>query len=213
MTRHEANRVAQWQQFSVDAVEELLMIAAGEIGTADRPLEEDIADKGDSPIRIMEDQMAWRMAGAVQHMQTLTANPHLIAFVQPAIRGEVSRWRKTRHLRPFMQALQQKGIALVWPFDGYAKLFGQVQGGTAVVEMAMGDEDAFDLEPMLSGLIEDAIEVTAGVNQRCGTAVRAIDHRGVLCVSGDGNAEISHGGWLRKQGAFVAGTARQSSTK
>ena len=64
------------------------MIAALEVGAADRALEQNVADQRQLRRRMMEDDMARRVAGAVADGEFQLADGHRVAVGQPAIRGE-----------------------------------------------------------------------------------------------------------------------------
>src|SRR3546814_17962695 len=61
------------------------MIAHREIGPADRSLEQHVANQRQVRRRMVEDDMAGRVAGAMDHIQHQIADCHLFAVLQTAI--------------------------------------------------------------------------------------------------------------------------------
>ena len=69
MSRNECNIVSQRKQFLTDAGDQLRMIAPGEIGAADRALEQYVADPSD-PLRVVKEHHMTRcMTRAMDYPQ------------------------------------------------------------------------------------------------------------------------------------------------
>ena len=62
---HERSVVAHRPQALGDRSDQLLLVAAGEVPAADRALEQHVADRREVRLRVMEYDMAGRVAGAV----------------------------------------------------------------------------------------------------------------------------------------------------
>src|SRR5690606_22186392 len=80
MTRHEHDVVAQRKQFVAYRMQQLLVIAAREIGAPDRTLEQYIAHQREPLAAMKEHDMARRMAGTEQNVKRLLAESHGIAI-------------------------------------------------------------------------------------------------------------------------------------
>src|SRR6185369_11394942 len=85
---HEGGIVAHRPELLGDRAEELLLVAALEIPAADRTLEQDIADQRELRLRMMEDDVAGRVAGTMADVEGQLADHHLIAIGEPARRLE-----------------------------------------------------------------------------------------------------------------------------
>ena len=66
-------------------VEQILLVALGKSGAADRTLEEDVADDREFRFGMVEDDVAGGMAGAVADIEGKFADRHLVAVDQPAV--------------------------------------------------------------------------------------------------------------------------------
>ena len=64
------------------------MVAHREIGAADRALEQDIADDRQLRCRVMEHDMAGRVARAMVDIEDQLPHGNLVAVRQPAVRFE-----------------------------------------------------------------------------------------------------------------------------
>src|SRR6516164_11776104 len=85
----EADIVAERQQLFGDRPDQGLVIAAGQIGAADRAVEQDIADMGEAHLLVEEHDAAWRVSGTVQYVESQFADRDLVALIEPAIGGEI----------------------------------------------------------------------------------------------------------------------------
>lgn len=89
------------------------MVALGEVGAADGALKQHITDQRQLVGLTEEDDVAWRMAGAVQHLESLLANGQPVTFVEPEIRGKRLGAGKTKHFRLGGQGFQPEGIGFL----------------------------------------------------------------------------------------------------
>src|SRR5215207_6869255 len=71
-----------------DGFDQLLVIAHREVPPSYRPFEQHVADDRKVRFRMMEDDMAGRVAGAVAHVEGQIANRHRVAVIQPTVRLE-----------------------------------------------------------------------------------------------------------------------------
>ena len=88
MAADEGGVVAQWPQLAGDRRDKVGMVAAGEIGAADRTLEQHVAHQRQLRLGMVEHHMARRVAGAVEHIEPQLAHAPRIAVGQPAVRLE-----------------------------------------------------------------------------------------------------------------------------
>ena len=88
MARHERGLVAHRPQARRDRVDQLLLVAVGEVPAADRAAEQHVADQRQLRFRVMEDDVPGRVAGAVADVEHELADRRLVAVGQPARRLE-----------------------------------------------------------------------------------------------------------------------------
>ena len=86
MAGHEGDVIAKRPEPPDDRTQQLLMIAPGQVASADRALEQHIADKGEIVGSAEKNDMARRMAGAVAHFHLDIADRDLIAVLEPTVR-------------------------------------------------------------------------------------------------------------------------------
>ena len=94
--------------------------------------------------------MSGRVTGAVQDLESASPDAQVIALIEPAIRSEGLRVRKTEHLCLLWQGIQPEGVRLMRPQDLEIQVIRQFWCGTDVIEMAMGQQDhrGFGLDPL-----------------------------------------------------------------
>src|SRR4029079_2888344 len=88
MSGDEGGLVAHRPEPSGDRADELLLVAAREIPAPDRALEQHVADHRELRFRMVEDDVAGRVARAVSDVERQLAEAYLIALVEPARRLE-----------------------------------------------------------------------------------------------------------------------------
>ena len=155
------------------------MIAARKVGAADRPLEQHVAHDRQLAGRMVEDDMAGRMAGAMIDVQGELADRHLIAVMQPAI-GLEALPRHVPALAILRQPVDPEPVILVRPLDRHAQVVGQHARLAAMVDMAMGDEQLFDRDAMLLRRLLEHRQVAAGIDEGAAHRVRAPEQRAIL---------------------------------
>src|SRR5688572_6549610 len=100
------------------------MVAAREVGSADRVLEEDVADDRQFRFRMVEDDMAGRVAWAMADVEGEVADGHLIAVDEVAVGFERPAVDAV-FLAIFLKAVDPEEVVLVRAFDGNAKFLGE----------------------------------------------------------------------------------------
>ena len=76
MARNEGHVVSKRKELVPDAGDQLPVVSAGKIRTADRSLEEDVADPCYSLPGVIEDDVAGRVAGAMQYLEFQITHHH-----------------------------------------------------------------------------------------------------------------------------------------
>ena len=133
MPRNEHRGVAHGPEALGDAVDQLLVVALGEIGAADAAGKQHVTDKGALDLRGVEHHVARCVARAMAHLQRLVADLHGIAIVQPARRREMLRGRKTKHRALLRQAINPELVPRVRADDGQLQPLGQLARAARMV--------------------------------------------------------------------------------
>ena len=142
MTGDEGHIVAQWPELLRDRIDQVLVIAHGEIRTPDAALKEYVADDGELAGAMEENHVAGRVAGAVEAFQLKIADGDRLALFQPAVRRHVAhRPRQAEHLRLVFQLIEQHLVGLVRPDDLDAQRLLQFHRSACMVDMAMRQPD------------------------------------------------------------------------
>ena len=179
-------------------IEQILVIAAREIGAADRALEQDVADDRQLRFGMVEDDMARRVAGAVADVEGQVADRHRIAVDQPAVGHE----RLAGHAifgAIFGQAVDPEQIVDVRALDLEAELGGEDAGRSAMVDMAVGKQDFLERHAVLRDCRLQFVEIPARIDQRALHRRGAPDQAAILLQRGhrdDRGAErgrVGHG--------------------
>ncbi len=194
VARDEHRLIAHGPQALRDAVDQLLVVALGEVGAADAAGKQHVAHKSAVDLRCMKHHMARRVARAVAHVQRFVADLHLIAIVQPARGREMLRGRKTKHRALLRQPIDPELIARMGPDDGQRQPFGQLARATCVIDVRVGEPDLFEREVKTFYLSEQHLQVAAGVDHGGFVGGVAPYERAVLLERGDGDGEVAEHG-------------------
>ena len=98
------------------------MITAGKIRSANRTRKQHIPDKR-QPVRLMDkDDMARRVARAVNDAHRLLTHRYRIAIGKPAVRRKAFRARHAKHHALGLKLINPELILLMRPFDGHTEL-------------------------------------------------------------------------------------------
>jgi hypothetical protein len=144
--RAQSDVLAQRPQLVRDRIEQLLVVALGEIGAPDAAAKQHIAHNRQPRGRVEKHHMARRVAGAVDHLKHQFAHADGIAIMQPAVRLKALPFQPHAGVG-VIQPLDPEAVALFRPFDGHAQILGQHARQSAMVHMAVGDEQLFDRHP------------------------------------------------------------------
>src|SRR5690242_19174188 len=120
------------------------MIAAREIRTADRAAEQHPANEGESGPFMEEDDMAARVAGAVNDRKALAADHDAVTILEPAIGGEGTAMIHAVFRALLLDPRDPEDILALRPLDRNAELRCERGGGAGMIEMAMRHQDALD---------------------------------------------------------------------
>jgi thiol-disulfide isomerase/thioredoxin len=183
--RHKAHIIAQREELFAYGRQKRRMVAAREIGSADRSLEQHVADKREPRLRLKKHHMARGMAGAMQDVETHAAHVDLVAVTQPLIGGKRYRGWKPEQFCLLRQDIEPELLFALRADDGDAERIAQFRRGADVVEMAVGQQNALQRKAALRYFGQQAFGLAAGVDQRGATRF-VPDQRAVLLIRSDG---------------------------
>ena len=112
------------------------------------------------------------------------ADGHLVAVDQPAVGLE----RLALHAETLArrrQPLDPEAVVLMRPLDRHAKLLREHTGLPAMVHMAVGDEDLFDLDPRLADRLAQLGQIAAGIDKRALVGFGAPEQGAILLEGGN----------------------------
>ena len=194
MAGDEDRLVAHGPQTLHDGVDQLLMVALGEVRAAYAAGKQHIADKGAVDLRRVEDHMAGRVAGAVAHVQRFLADGHGVAVMQPARGHKGVGVGKAEHGALLGQAVDPELVAFMRADDGQGVLGRELAGASGMVDMGVGDPDGLEIQAQALRLPLDLLDITTGVDDGRIHGLVAPDERAVLLKGGDGDGVIlQHG--------------------
>ena len=185
MPRHKTHVVAKRKQLLTYRCQQRCVIAARKIGATNRALEQHITDKGELRVGLVKHYMAGRVARTMQHLETQAAHLHRVAVVEPLIRAKCARRRKPEQFGLMGQQVKPELLFTLRPDDGDAERLAQFCRSAHVVEMAMGKQNFFQLQPTLCHLGQQPFGFTTGVDQR-GVTIAIPHERAVLLIRGNG---------------------------
>ena len=177
------------------------MVAVGKVGAADRALKQHVADDGKAQRFAGEDEVARRVAGAVQDGEVEARDLDRVALDEEAIDRRVPDPLDAVSPRLRLDPLQEKAVARVRPLDRQRRAglvpprAFKVLDPAGVVDVAVRQDDLGRLRPRLLDRRQDARHVAAGVDHRR-------SHRGVVPQDGavllkrrDGDDRAFEGHW------------------
>src|SRR6185369_4177954 len=160
-------------------LDQLLLIALRKVPAADRALEQDVADDGEIGLRMVEDDMARRVAGAVADVQRQLADGHLVSVDKPA----GGRERPTGDaviLAVLVQPSDPEDVVLVRAFDLDVQFLRENPGAAAMVDVAVRQQDLLDRHADLARGRLQARQVSARIDERPAHRLRAPDQAAIL---------------------------------
>ncbi len=182
-----------------DAVNQILMIALGEIGPPDRALEQHIADNRKAAWFVEEHHVAGRVTGAMDHIERQFAHGHGVAMLEPAGRLEGLGLHAPAGA-VIVKLRDPEAVILMRAFDRKSQLVGQHARLTAVIQMAMRYEDFFQRDACLLDTRLELVQITARIDQRALHRFSAPDQRAVLLQWRNGQDGCAHWWTLGRRG-------------
>ena len=178
--------VRQPEKFVADVFQQILMIAAREIGASDAFVEQYVARYQQLGGGAMEHDVPRRVPGDVQHVKREVAHAQRVAFVQPARGREHGANRKAVRRGSFRQRIQQKLVIRMRPDNGNALPFQQHRHAACVVKMPVREPDGVQFQAAFVHFGEQMFGIAAHVYQHCIARFIVPQQRAVLAKRGYG---------------------------
>lgn len=194
MAGQEAGVVGQGVDLGTDAVFKGFPIAPGQVGAADRTLEDQVSAEADPLFLAVEHHVAGRVPGGVAHLEGRRAQPEDLAVDEvygrlgtrvnaKAVQGRVALCAPQDVVRG-VQGHQRQGIESV----------GDGGGPADVVEVGVGVPQVSDPPTAGEGLGQDEVAIPGGVDHSSITAGGVGDQIGVGLGGTEGEGDdFEHG--------------------
>ncbi|MPN13388.1 hypothetical protein SDC9_160709 [bioreactor metagenome] len=198
MAGDEHRLVAHGPQALRNRVDQLLVVALGEIRAADAASEQHVAHKRPVDLRRVEDHVPGRVAGAVAHVQRLVADLHRVAIVQPARGRERQRGREVEHLALLRQPVDPELVALLGADDRQMQLLRQLARAPRMIDMRMREPQRLQIQTQPLHLAQQHIQIPTWIDDGRILGDIAPDDGRVLLKGRDGDCEVLEHGvmWL-----------------
>lgn len=169
------------------------MVAAREVGAADRTGEQHVADDRE-PMRAAEEHdVARRVPRAVIDLERFLAEGERVAVGEPAVRLERFGRRKAEALALHRQLFDPEALVFVRPLDRHAVMRGEPLRARAMVDVAVREQHLLDLHVLPGDLLLDQFEIAARIDDGGASRLFANEQRAVLLERRDRNERDFHG--------------------
>ena len=167
VARDETDIITERPELVADRTDQRGVIAARQVGTADRALKQHIANHRQSRWRMEKHHVAGRVAGAVQNLQRQVTETHCVTVVQPAIGRERRRRAETEHTTLMGQLINPELVFLLRPLDWNVQALSELGRTTGMIDMAVCQQNFHDADPGLCGSRKYLLDVTTWINDSC----------------------------------------------
>ena len=193
----EADVVAERQQLFLDRGDQRGVVAARQVGAADRAAKQHVADMGEFGGAVVVDDMAGRMAGAMQHLERHARRSDTVSPSSRKRSGTQLRTRvgQAEALRLVLEIGEQRPVGLVRADDLDAERVLQVHRAAGMIDMAVGDPDRRDGDAVVVERRQNASTSPPGSTTTPCLVVRVEQDRAVLLERRDrhdAGVELSH---------------------
>src|SRR4029453_12241824 len=179
VTGHEMSVVAHWPKALGDRIEQLLVIAAREVRSSDRSLEQYVADDRELRFGMVEHDMARRVARAMADVEGQVADRDSVAVDQIAVGLKWLAFYAVA-MAVILQPGDPKQILLMRPFDRHSQFLRQNPGLPAMVDVAVGQQDLLDLHAMLRGGCLETRQIAPRIDESAEHRLGAPQQRAIL---------------------------------
>ena len=187
----------QHQQFLADIAQKVGMAAAFEIGATDGFVKQHVACNQQVLFGAVKHHMAGRVAGDVQHLETVCAHVQLVAFFQPAAWVHRLGHGETEVGGDFGQIVEQPLVGAVRADYRQRGMLNHLGHTAGMVEVAVGKPNGFGLHAELGGFFQQLRHVAAHIYPHGFFAFFVPQERTVLAEGGNGeHGEVEWHEWL-----------------
>ena len=162
---HERRFIAHWPEPFCDGADQLQLVAMRKVPATHRTAEQNVADKGKFRLGVMKNDVARRVARTMANLKKKFANSDLIAIDKPACRLE-GLAEDAIFGAVGGQPVDPVTISFMRTLDRDAEVTGKDSGTSAMVDMAVGEEDLFNCNASRSGCVLETIKVSAWIDER-----------------------------------------------
>ena len=120
------------------------------------------------------------------------AKAHRVTILQPMGWYKGTRAFKSRFCGMLVQAVDQKQIIFVGPFNSHAQTFGQLRGAARMIQMTMSEQNFFNRDALICDGFLYAFNVAARVGYRALHILFTLHDRAVLGIGRDWNYNSLH---------------------
>ena len=117
MARNEAEVPAQRPELRRDRMNQCRQVAARKVGTANRTLEQHIANENHPVLMLDEDHMTGRMSGTVPDFESDVADMNLISGIEITVGHKRLQYRKSELPALFRKLINPELIVCVWTLN------------------------------------------------------------------------------------------------
>ena len=189
----EGNFVAERPELGANRTDQGGVVATRKIGAADRALKQHVPDQCNLVGAAEEHDMPRGVARAVENLELGFADLHPIAVLQPAIGLERLDVLEAVTLALGDELGDPELVLALRPFDRDIERTCKAGRTAAVIDVPVGDQDFFDFDTQLCYCAADALEVTAGIDDRSAQGGLANCDRAILLERRDRDDGEFHG--------------------
>jgi hypothetical protein len=169
------------------------MVTSRQVGAPNGSGKEHITHRSQAPLPLKEHHVARGMSRAMQDLEVHLAHMHGITILEPALWCEGATG-KTHHASLFGQHVDPEAVSHMRPLDGDGQPLGQCCSPSGMVQMTMGDEDAFHHQLLgFDGLLDQG-EITAWIHHGRAPGLAAPQYGTILLVGSNGDDRKSQHG-------------------
>ena len=184
--------VAERPELLANGADQRRIVTARQVRAPDRTLKQDIADDSQTALGMEENHMTGGVTGAMSNLKLNIAESDRIALLQPAVGHERPGFRKTDLLGAGSQQIEPKPVFLMWTFNRYLQPVRKFPDTTDMINVAMSDQNFFDIDLHLIRRVDNPVEIAARVHDRRLTGFLATQQRAVLGERSNGNDKRFH---------------------
>jgi len=180
VTRNEDDIVTERPEPIADRRNQRIEIAFRKIGTANRALEQYVANDRQAARLVEENHVPRRMARTMQDVHFDLAERYLVALDEPAVRSEGTHVGKAEHPALHRHAVNPELVFALRSFDRQGQTIRQISDGAGVVDVTVRDENFLQLDAVSRNCSQDTRYITTRVYDGTASGLLAPEQAAVL---------------------------------